>query len=396
MLDLHNAIMNIQATPGMLADEYVSAYKMGHKDARHAAAELAATHAGAAAEPVAWTLQWPSDSRINVGTVFDTEIEAKEYADKCDSVVVVPLYSALAALAALTSAPAEPVVRDPECEYIDELIFKLECFIDHATGGKLSKSSWALETLKAAHDEHVKAREDAAVAEVAETPPAAGAIDAREQDQTTGVGRRDPIFEANFPAAAGCWDGTGYTDHRICYASAGWRAALASREGAAQAVADGSTPGVWFVRKRERDGELLDCFIAAPDCNGFAYDAEILGDDEYREDEGMARKLADCELICKLVNGHRAALAATPAPSASDWRLDHSAGRPILVYQNCSVIEAENAEYVLRLIAADQSTEAEAMRMLWSDQRTEEKAHYLGLAQRTLKAAQPVEREDGK
>jgi hypothetical protein len=82
--------------------------------------------------------------------------------------------------------------------------------------------------------------------------------------------------------------------------------------GAALATSDGSTPGVWFVRKRERDGELLDCFIAAPDCNGFAFDAEILGDDEYREDTGMARKLADCELVCKLVNAHRAAPASTP------------------------------------------------------------------------------------
>jgi len=36
-----------------------------------------------------------------------------------------------------------------------------------------------------------------------------------------------------------------------------------------------------------------------------------------------------------------------------DWRIDHTAGRPILVYQDCSVIEAEQAEYVLGLIEAD-------------------------------------------
>lgn len=35
------------------------------------------------------------------------------------------------------------------------------------------------------------------------------------------------------------------------------------------------------------------------------------------------------------------------------WRLDHSAGTPILVYKNCSVIEADDAEYVLDLIKAD-------------------------------------------
>ncbi|OZI21758.1 hypothetical protein CAL18_12605 [Bordetella genomosp. 7] len=46
--------------------------------------------------------------------------------------------------------------------------------------------------------------------------------------------------------------------------------------------------------------------------------------------------------------------AQAPAKGASDgWRIDHSAGCPILVYQNCSVIEAEQAEYVLRLIEAD-------------------------------------------
>jgi NTP pyrophosphatase (non-canonical NTP hydrolase) len=34
----------------------------------------------------------------------------------------------------------------------------------------------------------------------------------------------------------------------------------------------------------------------------------------------------------------------------SDWGIDTSAGRPILTYKNCSVIEAEVAEYVLGLI----------------------------------------------
>lgn len=57
----------------------------------------------------------------------------------------------------------------------------------------------------------------------------------------------------------------------------------------------GPTPGPWWVRKRERDGEILDCFVAAPDVNGYAYDAEILGDDEYHD--GIERKLADCNLI---------------------------------------------------------------------------------------------------
>ena len=46
---------------------------------------------------------------------------------------------------------------------------------------------------------------------------------------------------------------------------------------------------------------------------------------------------------------------ASKAP-LKDWRLDTSAGDPILCYQNCSVIESEQARYVFSLIAADQAT----------------------------------------
>lgn len=95
--------------------------------------------------------------------------------------------------------------------------------------------------------------------------------------------------------------------------------AAPSPPAATEAPSDAGTPGPWFVRKRERDGVLLDCFVAAPDCLGFAYDAEILGDDEYREtpedeDAGIKRKLADCELIVAAVNAHRAA----PTPPTSE------------------------------------------------------------------------------
>jgi hypothetical protein len=74
------------------------------------------------------------------------------------------------------------------------------------------------------------------------------------------------------------------------------------------------TPGPWFIRKRtDREGNLLDCFVAAKDVNGFAYDAEILGDDEYRD--GIERKLADCELVVRAVN---AALASPVAPAVQE------------------------------------------------------------------------------
>jgi len=52
------------------------------------------------------------------------------------------------------------------------------------------------------------------------------------------------------------------------------------------------TPGPWKTRIHI-DGD--DCFVSANDVNGFPYDAEILGDDEYRD--GFERKLADCNLV---------------------------------------------------------------------------------------------------
>lgn len=82
-----------------------------------------------------------------------------------------------------------------------------------------------------------------------------------------------------------------------------YRAALSS-PAPVQAEQDKGTPGPWFVRKLERDGELKDCFVSAPDCQGLLYGAEIMGDDEYRD--GIERKLADCELIVLAVNTIRA------------------------------------------------------------------------------------------
>jgi hypothetical protein len=55
------------------------------------------------------------------------------------------------------------------------------------------------------------------------------------------------------------------------------------------------TTGPWFVRTRVVDGEVVDCFVAAKDMQGLPYDAEILGDDEYRD--GIDRRLADANLI---------------------------------------------------------------------------------------------------
>lgn len=65
-----------------------------------------------------------------------------------------------------------------------------------------------------------------------------------------------------------------------------------------QALAEKATPGPWWVRSLEIRGETRDHFVAANDVNGFAYGAEILGEDEYREKSGgLSRKLADCAFI---------------------------------------------------------------------------------------------------
>lgn len=52
---------------------------------------------------------------------------------------------------------AHPPVTAAREQEADALQWKFECFIDFATGGRLSKSSWALETLKAAVTEYINA-----------------------------------------------------------------------------------------------------------------------------------------------------------------------------------------------------------------------------------------------
>lgn len=93
-----------------------------------------------------------------------------------------------------------------------------------------------------------------------------------------------------------------------------------SAEPAGAGYAELSTPGEWFVRY---NADKTDCFVAAPDCKGYAYDAEILGDDEYTTtnaeydrgdlDAGIKRKTADCELIVAAVKAWRASHGQAPA-----------------------------------------------------------------------------------
>ena len=67
-------------------------------------------------------------------------------------------------------------------------------------------------------------------------------------------------------------------------------------------------------------------------------------------------------LVELTLGASRAAATAPGAPqqeASGDWSIDRSCGRPILVYQGCSVIEAEQAEYVLGLIRAAATAPAE-------------------------------------
>ena len=64
------------------------------------------------------------------------------------------------------------------------------------------------------------------------------------------------------------------------------------------ALLEGTTPGPWEPRIINADGEVVEAFVTAPDVNGYHYDAEILGDDEYCEQSGgMTRKVANVKLI---------------------------------------------------------------------------------------------------
>jgi hypothetical protein len=80
-----------------------------------------------------------------------------------------------------------------------------------------------------------------------------------KEDKSTDLSAERAAFEAHFPLAAHCWDGTGYTDHRICYARAGWNAGREfGASGAAPAVQAG-----WRLVPVEPTQEMIDAADAA-------------------------------------------------------------------------------------------------------------------------------------
>lgn len=105
-----------------------------------------------------------------------------------------------------------------------------------------------------------------------------------------------------------------------------------------------TTPTPWRVREMNRRGEVHGYFIAANDVNGFAYDAEIMGEDEYRDIEGktpgLERWKADAEFIVRAVNSHDALVEALRVARR------YVADLPILGDEDLAVIDAalEKAE----------------------------------------------------
>ena|GEM_PF-2816514 len=254
MLDLHNAIMNIQADHAASTTDYKSkreAYIFGHRDARHAAAELATTHAGAAAERVT-----PAMVRYAQDAAADAEtIDSR-------------LKSLRARLAALTSAPAEPEPKDQQFT------------TDYPLLNDLLQETWwmargpnNMDTGMAWYEALTAFLES--IAAPAETPPAAGAAQAVE-----------PMFFASAEQAHALQDQPGHNEG-----------------------------GVYLPLRKTAAGKFTMPLYAA--------------------------------------------IPAPEPPRVGDWRIDHSAGRPVLMFQDCSVIEAEKAEYVLRLIKAAQPIERE-------------------------------------
>jgi hypothetical protein len=145
MSDLHGKIMNIQADHAASTADYKSkreAYIFGHRDARHAAAELAVTHAGAAAEPVDWLA-------ANNSPLHRQLCMKPDACSECDRI------------AALTSAPAEPAASMERFEHV------IRWVRDNYQDNSIAS---LCDGLRAAYY---------ALCRPAETPPAAGAIDTR-------------------------------------------------------------------------------------------------------------------------------------------------------------------------------------------------------------------------
>lgn len=82
----------------------------------------------------------------------------------------------LLADAATASKALDSAQQDADNNY--DLFFKLGCFIDYATGGRLSKLNWSLSTLKQSHDENLEALIEERIQEAKEDEKDADKVDA--------------------------------------------------------------------------------------------------------------------------------------------------------------------------------------------------------------------------
>lgn len=149
------------------------------------------------------------------------------------------LLEALASTATAPSAPTDAksaAGSDGGVEYIHELVDKLERFIDYATGGKLSKSSWALETLKAACDEHFNAQFKAWSKE-------------SERDEPSAFNTGDKLLDALLSETF--WMGQGPNNHDTVMAWSGALDAYLAAKSAAPtpSAQDSAAPTLETVRK---------------------------------------------------------------------------------------------------------------------------------------------------
>lgn len=76
--------------------------------------------------------------------------------------------------------------------------------------------------------------------------------------------------------------------------------------------------------------------------------------EEIRDFDTCVTLEESAEMAARLLSAARLDVTVTgPKYVVNDWEIDHSAGRPILLYKKCSVIEAEDAEYLMHLIKRD-------------------------------------------
>lgn len=148
MTDLHNAIMNIPAVPpkGANINQAVS-YRVGHRDARHAAAELAlASHAGAAeptffasAEQAIALQDSPDDSEGGVYLPLRKTSAGK---------FTMPLYAAPGA--AIAACEQEPLLSDEEMSVLQRVEQDMQMFSEGRypyDSNKMPNQKWRRATI---------------------------------------------------------------------------------------------------------------------------------------------------------------------------------------------------------------------------------------------------------